>query len=231
MGGSSCVRRLDGDKLVCLDPIFGISPDRRTLHSPSSCLVLSVGVGHDLSFDLAMTRLGCRVHAIDDDDTYRSWSQDQGKGLSFHQGRLGTRSGTFTFCDQGKGIASCATFTHHTLKSLRKLLGYGESRRLHYLKVDIEGAEWDVLAQALTKGWLSDVHQLAVELHLEDLRDPTLTEAERRDVAAAYLGVVARLEESGLALAAFTPNVRNPEACALDGVSLPCYAEVLWLRQ
>nr|XP_027218129.1 uncharacterized protein LOC113810683 isoform X2 [Penaeus vannamei] len=231
MGGSSCVRRLDGDKLICLDPRFGISPNRRTLHSPSACLVLSVGVGHDLSFDLAMTQLGCRVHAFDDDESYRSWSQDQGEGLSFHRGRLGIRSGAFTFCDQDKGIASCATFTHYTLKSLRNISGYDKSRRLHYLKVDIEGAEWDVLAQAVKEGWLDEVHQLAVEIHLEDLRDPELSEAEKMDVAAAYLGVLAMLEASGFSLAAFAPNVRNPEACALAGVSVPCYAEVLWLRQ
>lgn len=44
------------------------------------------------------------------------------------------------------------------------MLGYDKSRRLHYLKVDIEGAEWDVLAQATKKGWLDEVHQLAVEV-------------------------------------------------------------------
>ncbi|XP_047497349.1 uncharacterized protein LOC125044626 [Penaeus chinensis] len=111
------------------------------------------------------------------------------------------------------------------------MLGHDKSRRLHYLKVDIEGAEWDVLAQAVKKGWLDEVQQLAVEIHLEDLRDPELGEAEKRDVAAAYLDVLAGLEASGFSLAAFTPNIRNPEACALAGVSVPCYAEVLWLRQ
>lgn len=53
----------------------------------------------------------------------RSWSQDQGEGLSFHRGRLGIRSGAFTFCDQDKGIASCATFTHYTLKVIF-IVGY-----------------------------------------------------------------------------------------------------------
>ncbi|XP_071530159.1 probable methyltransferase-like protein 24 isoform X2 [Panulirus ornatus] len=164
VGGTSCLRRVDGDKVVCMDPRLGAGGVRRLSPSSSaSCLVLSVGVGHDLSFDRAMARLACRVHAFDDDRTYKSWSRYQGPGLSFHRGRLGTQTRRFTFCDLGKGASSCRSYRHYTLQEIRTRLGYGNAP-IHYLKVDIEGAEWDVLHQALQKGWLKEVKQLAVEV-------------------------------------------------------------------
>ncbi|KAK3890705.1 hypothetical protein Pcinc_005341 [Petrolisthes cinctipes] len=226
MGGRSCSKHFDGDKLVCFDPGLGLPPDHR-----EDCLVVGVGVGHDLSFDTAVTRLPCHAHAFDDDQSYRWWARDQGPLLTFHRGRLGTLTGNFTFCDQYVGLSSCTSYLHYTLQDMMLRIRGSEGRgEVQYLKMDIEGAEWEVVSQALRHGWLRNVRQLAIEIHLEDLRDPVFTETEQRDAASFYLHVFAGLEAEGLGLAAFIPNSLNPETTRLDGKELPCYGEMLWLR-
>ena len=38
--------------------------------------------------------------------------------------------------------------------------------RLTMLRMDVEGAEWDVLEQWITKGWIAHIDQLLLEIHM-----------------------------------------------------------------
>ncbi|XP_071522723.1 probable methyltransferase-like protein 24 isoform X4 [Panulirus ornatus] len=48
---------VDGDKAVCLAPVFDITP--------GDCIVYSFGISNEWSFDDAMAQFGCQVYAFD----------------------------------------------------------------------------------------------------------------------------------------------------------------------
>jgi hypothetical protein len=52
---------IDGQKVVCMD--HGVGP------TPGKCLVYSIGIANDWSFDKLMERYGCEVYAMDE----RGW--------------------------------------------------------------------------------------------------------------------------------------------------------------
>lgn len=52
---------------ICLDEVLATAARPP---NASSCLVYSFGVGHDFSFDIAMSILGCEVFAFDNDDDH-----------------------------------------------------------------------------------------------------------------------------------------------------------------
>ncbi|KAF2356215.1 hypothetical protein FHG87_013025 [Trinorchestia longiramus] len=59
IGGSYCTLRPEAEKVVCFDPDLKPQVD--------DCLVYSFGVGHELSFDMAIADYGCDVFAFDSD--------------------------------------------------------------------------------------------------------------------------------------------------------------------
>ena len=143
---------------------------------PPEPVVYSLGVGEDISFDLALIEhYGCRVHAFDPTPKVKGWIESQ---------RLPER---FSF--DGIGIADFdgetdfylppkTDFISHSmirarqysldsirvpvtkLSTLMKRLGHS---RIDVLKMDIEGAEYAVLTDVIKDN--IDVGQILVEFH------------------------------------------------------------------
>ena len=143
------------------------------LVNPNS-VVLSFGIGTDISFDLAaIERFGVTVHGFDPTPRCNAWlaKQNVTSKFKFHEIGLADRNGTLTFAapdnpahasysavkdDDNSGI----TLKVATLESLMADLNLDH---IDVLKMDIEGSEIEVL-QALPAGSFRP-NQLLVEFH------------------------------------------------------------------
>jgi len=138
-------------------------------------VVYSFGVGTDISFDLGLIRqFGTVVHAFDPTPRSIEWvlSQDIPERFVFHEYGIAHFDGEAIFTPPADpmhvsyrmvpaGDAQDAVVTPVLrLESIAQQLGHS---RLHLVKLDIEGAEFDVLEECLQTGPLID--QLLVEFH------------------------------------------------------------------
>ena len=140
-------------------------------------VVYSVGIGQDVSFDQAIHKAwGCTVHAVDPTPKSQRWLARQ-KGLDFIQFKpygLGSSDGPATFYLPESDKATSGSLTPsvnpqlnrpvevqlRTLSSLMKEWGHA---RIDVLKMDIEGAEYEVLPEVLQSG--VEVDQILIEFH------------------------------------------------------------------
>jgi FkbM family methyltransferase len=165
------------------------------LHADS--IIYSVGVGDDISFDLALIeRLGATVHAFDPTPQSHAWLSRQALPEQFqlHKYAVGDRDGTAAFYahENPDWIAHSMLKTSHSvgdsvevqvrrLKTLMELLGH---ERIDLLKIDIEGAEYGVIDD-LTASHVR-VGQLLVEFHHRfDEIDPESTQRAVRQLNEA----------------------------------------------
>ncbi len=150
---------LDGQKSVCISPVELAPP-------ADKCLVYSVGINDEWSFDDAMADYGCQVYSFDPTMT----TGDHNHSSSVHFYNLGLSSRDYT---NGNG------WRFKTLSSvydmLKELHGV---RDIDYLKMDIEYDEWIVVPDIIRSGMMSKVRQLAVEFHLPV--EDTLSQMRRR---------------------------------------------------
>ena len=140
---------MDGEKYACLDPEF-------TLLTTDSCLVYSFGISTDWTFDWDMEGFGCSVHSFDPSINVTSGSQN----------------GTISFLHYGIGSEDHVGdygWKIRTLDSFIKYLGH-EDRTIHYLKMDVEYAEYEVLRQQVMlkdeSPLVRNVEQIGIELHM-----------------------------------------------------------------
>ena len=140
-------RGIDGQKAVCMDP--DIAP------VPNKCIIYSLGINNEWSFDKMFEEFGCQIYAFDPsmdmkDGNYTANIHFYKMGISDHD------------TDQGpKG------WKMRSLDSIYKMLEakHGPEAVIDYLKIDVEGAEWLTLPQMLRTGMLDKVKQLGVEVH------------------------------------------------------------------
>ena len=141
-------RAMDGDKAVCMDTI-NIRNTTDTL-TDQDCLVYSFGISDDWSFEDGMAALGCRVVAHDPSVTY---PPSRGSRITFTKVGLANSSRE----EGGWRVDSLANL----------LASHGHAgRRVHYLKVDVEGAEVECLQDWLESRVLEQIDQMGIELHL-----------------------------------------------------------------
>ena len=136
-------------------------------------VVYSVGIGEDISFDLALIeRFGCKVHGFDPTPRSLAWLEAQALPERFvvHPYGIADIDGTLGFTPP----ANPAHVSHSVLgngaervelpvKRLETVLRELGHERLDVLKLDIEGAEYAVLDALLETGPLP--RQLCVEFH------------------------------------------------------------------
>lgn len=141
----------------------------------AQAMVYSVGVGNDISFDLAMIeRFGCAVHAFDPTPMAKAWIEHQAVparhhfhpiGLSDRDEEVGfaapLQEGWDSFSLPAAGSDEPLTMCPvRRLETLMSDLGHGA---IDVLKMDIEGFEYgvidDVLAGPVRPGqWLIEFH-------------------------------------------------------------------------
>lgn len=140
-------------------------------------VVYGVGVGHDITWDLAMIRrFGCTVHAFDPTPRCLQWirTQQTPEQFAFHPFGLSDHDGVATFVmrsddpawssynpsDDATGATEVVKLEVRRLSTLMKELGH---TKIDLLKMDIEGGEYDVLTDMLKSSIRP--RQLLVEYH------------------------------------------------------------------
>jgi FkbM family methyltransferase len=139
-------------------------------------IVYSFGVGTDISFDLELIRqFGLRVHGFDPTPRAIAWvrSQRLPEKFIFHNYGIGARDGNALFRPPqnpdhvsyrvaprgGPGTRLVEAPVHRLATILEKL----RHERVDVLKMDIEGAEYEVVPDLFSCG--NPVNQLLVEFH------------------------------------------------------------------
>jgi FkbM family methyltransferase len=139
-------------------------------------IVYSVGVGNDISFDLALIlRFGCRVHAFDPTPKSVQWIDQQSlpEQFVFHPIGLADADGTARFVlpradfvsfhigqEQAAAASDVVECPVQRLTTITRSLGHA---RIDLLKMDIEGAEYAVIDDLLKSG--VPIAQLLIEFH------------------------------------------------------------------
>lgn len=138
-------------------------------------IVYSFGVGQDASFDLALIeRFGATVHAFDPTPRCRAWVDEQSwpPQFCFHPLGVAAADGTLALHAPPdpthvsyspvarKGSAGVVEVPVRTVRSLMAELGHD---RVDLLKADVEGAEYEVIADLLAHG--PRPGQLLLEFH------------------------------------------------------------------
>jgi len=139
---------LDGQKAICIQPPSVAPP-------PDSCIVYSIGINNEWSFDDTMEQYGCTVFAFDPSMHDAQDQFNRSSKIHFYKIGLSAR-------DETKDSRGWKTLS---LGSIRQLLGH-QNRVIDYLKMDIEFGEWDVLPELMNSGEFDQVRQLGVEIHL-----------------------------------------------------------------
>lgn len=156
----------------CVGSLIGMGP---------GSIVYSVGTGEDLSFDLAIIdRFGCAVHGFDPTPKAVAWVAKQSlpAQFRFHALGMGSYDGTADFflpanpehvsgsvVQRSGGGLERVPVQLRTLATVMRQLGH---RHVDMLKLDIEGAEYDVIDEICSTDATGDgvpVSQILVEFH------------------------------------------------------------------
>lgn len=144
-------------------------------------VVYSFGVGRDVSFDRALIeRFGAEVHAFDPTPLSVQWIQRQVMPPQFHFHAYGlagydgtalfslpeTHVVSFTMLDLARGRMTVPGSVHR-LPTILELLGH---KRVHVVKLDIEGAEYSVIPDLIACS--TRIDQLLIEFHDRCLNGP-----------------------------------------------------------
>lgn len=167
--------------------------------------VYSVGIGRDISFDLGLIdRYGLKVHAFDPTRHCRDWIRLQLLPTSFIFTSVGLASydgnGSFVLRSRPDwdnyelNVPSAGAFDTEELpvarlETLMKRFGH---KHIDVLKLDIEGAEYDVLQDVLSSDL--DVRQILIEFHYKRARGDHLRrlQAALDDIGHASYALFAR---------------------------------------
>lgn len=142
----------------------------------SDSVVLAVGVGHDISFDLAVSeKHGCRILLLDPSPTGKATIERHSpfpKNMTFLPVGLSSKDGTVCFADpmhpdEGSyrissdgGSSGPNSFL---CRKLSTIMGDNDFKQIDLLKIDIEGFEYEVLDDLLLTR--ANVRQICVEFH------------------------------------------------------------------
>ncbi|XP_018011693.1 uncharacterized protein LOC108668940 [Hyalella azteca] len=221
IGGSYCTGRAEAEKVVCFDADMRPEID--------DCLVYSFGVGHELSFDMAIANYGCDVFAFDSDYRHMSYPRNIYPRVTFLKVRLGWRREVLVLTDPSGRFP----YVYRPLHDLKIHLGHAQAQ-IAFLKIDIENSEWDVFEKSVFKTRvLERTKQLSLEVHLDYLY-PESQFDQHPDGQLGGLRSIARvlrgLHQRGFRLAFYEPNYNAPVNRTLHGRNFHIYFETVWLN-
>jgi FkbM family methyltransferase len=143
---------------------------------PPAPVIYSLGIGEDISFELALMKKGSfSVHAFDPTPKVRTWLDSQNMPDSFHFHPVGIANvdGNVDFY-----LPPSPDFISHSMIAAKQYSGKSIQvpmarlstamrqlghKRVDLLKMDVEGAEYGILADIVKQQ--VDVTQIAVEFH------------------------------------------------------------------
>ena len=183
-------------RLEKIDPCYFVRP---TLNAKS--VVLDCGLGNDADFsDAIITRFSAQCHGVDPTKKHQSSlarvASRHGDRLRLYPVALAGTSGSMTFYEArdrvsgslfgGHVNASGAVAYQVRSLSFEDLLAEAAIARPDLLKLDIEGAEYDVLASIADKT-LKNIGQIIVEFHHYCVEG--ITERDTRQVVSRITGL------------------------------------------
>ncbi|XP_067661424.1 probable methyltransferase-like protein 24 [Haliotis asinina] len=167
----------DGGWDVCIDNRF---------RPRKPCLVYSVGINNDFTFDDAVNgKYNCEVHSYDpsmglNDHLHKPDVHFHATGLSSYNGK------------------SAAGWRMRTLDSLRNESDIGGQRRpIDILKVDIEGMEWEVIQEIIRSRSHIGIRQLYIEFHTHLFENGKYVYETTRDKYVTHLKIMQQLHQAG----------------------------------
>lgn len=171
-------------------------------------VVYSFGIGEDISFDLdIIKRFGCEVHAFDPTPDSINWLKKQALPENFHYYNFGLANSDriAKFFPPDKEIMVSHTILKDIykevperkafdveLRKLKTILEFLNHNKIEILKLDIEGAEYEVIEDILTDD--IEIKQILVEFHHRFFDDGEIKTKE----------IIAKLNEKGYKIFAFT---------------------------
>ncbi|XP_068223732.1 probable methyltransferase-like protein 24 [Palaemon carinicauda] len=223
-GGTYCQKTVDSDKNVCLDADVALKP--------KNCTVYSFGIGHDTSFDDMSNYFGCNVYMFDPSINKEDVSsQLLEKQKFFH---IGLSSKNYTMLHNITYVDShdkeVIEGKYSTYDKIRELVGH-KNQPVHYLKVDIENTEWDVIPYLSKKGLFAGIMQIAIEVHTMTIMkippNRVMEELQR------YARILLLLRKEGFQRVSYRPNYVEETLYKVPGEnrSIPTCSEVLYIRR
>lgn len=148
---------------------------------PRGAVVYSFGVGRDISFDRALIeQFDAEVHAFDPTPISMEWLKQQAvpAGFHFHPYGIGASDGVAKFAlPTAHGVSftmlpdiASKAFAEGEICRLPTILARLGHPRIHILKMDIEGAEYDVIPEVVAAA--ERIDQLLIEFHHRLLTGP-----------------------------------------------------------
>jgi hypothetical protein len=145
-----------------------IARRQRYRQTNDTCLVYSIGIANQWSFDDRLGDMGCEVHSFDPTkNTLKAHYAHAHKGVHFHPWAIGsTLPCHHNSAERVKSVYGELLGDFRSLSEIRRSLGH-EHRRISLLKIDCEGCEWDALFEAAheSRPFLDYVDALYLELH------------------------------------------------------------------
>lgn len=173
--------------------------------------IYSFGIGEDISFDIDLINdYKCEVFGFDPTPKSALWvsSNNPNKLFNFYQYGIGSASGNLKFYLPKNENHISGSFINHknvsenesvlvNLKTLNDIITELNHSRIDILKMDIEGAEYEVLDNILESG--IDISQILIEFHdrfFNDGREKTINAiAKLQKHGYLIFGVSDSLEE------------------------------------
>lgn len=152
-----------------------------TTNLGSSTVVASFGLGKDVTFESALLeRFNCRIFGFDPTPSSVEFTAKNIRNSQFVTTpyALADHDGTVAFIappESASDQISASAFAGYCRNSndtmnvpcltLASALEKCGTSKVDVLKMDIEGAEFSVIEQAVANGWLREVSQILVEFH------------------------------------------------------------------
>jgi FkbM family methyltransferase len=143
-----------------------------------SSTVVSVGIGEDASFDLSVIgKYNCCVHGYDPTPKSGAWvkANCHDERFRFHPEAIADHDGVLRLylpkesqnvsASIERSNVTCSEFFEAPCRRLSSLMQDLNVSSLDVLKLDIEGAEYGVIRDAIKSGALMQVKQLLIEFH------------------------------------------------------------------
>ncbi|KAL7636348.1 UNVERIFIED_CONTAM: hypothetical protein RMT77_013107 [Armadillidium vulgare] len=149
---------IDGDKIVCFD---------QHVFDSNDCVIISIGISNDWSFDDHIVKYGCKVFAFDHTISQRKFNRS--KNIFFYPYGIGKK-------DSKKGSAKIITLSK--MFNIAKEALNKTDLEISYLKIDVEGAELGLFEylNKTNREILRKIKQIGMEIHpqkfLQDFKKP-----------------------------------------------------------